>query len=152
MSERKLTESEVERRIERGHPASVIARLFAVSMAKRLRWDAQRAEWPLFNAVSGKFSPVSEFVVGAMIGAFVITTGKIALGGSSDEMDRALQQPDWASIEQAARVLLTPGSKFLTAPTEAPMPAQPQTTRKGMAHVPAAPPGARRRLSGAAVR
>ena len=142
MAERKLTELEIERRIERAHPASVIARLFAVSVAKRLRWT--QPAWQEFNGISRKFSATSEFTVGAMLGAFVADTGRKALGGSDAAMDAALANPDWPAIEQAVRILLAPGSKFLTAPTEAPQAAPaPKAERKGMAHVPSAPPSSR---------
>jgi len=141
MSLRKLTEQEFERRIERGQPASQIARLAAIHLKARYRWTGE--SWQAFNAISGKFSPVSEFVVGAMLGAFVADTGRKALGGSDAAMDAALANPDWANIDSMVRILLTPGSRFLTAPTEAPMPAPaPQAERRGMAHVPSGPRGA----------
>ena len=143
MAERKLTEAEVEKRIERAHPASVIARLFCVNQSKRSRWDARREVWLAFNPIPMTFSAITDTVAGAMLGAFVATTAKSALGGSSDEMDAALKQPDWASIESMVRVLLTPGSRFLIAPIEEPVQVQPQADRQqGMRHVPLAPRGA----------
>ena len=114
MEKKRLCELEIERRKERGHLWTVIAWMFCVSN-KRLRWDARRELWLMFNAISGRFSEVSDVTVGAMIGAFVITTGKAALGGSADA-DAQLANPDWASIVAAVRVLLSPESKFLTAP------------------------------------
>src|ERR1035437_6969889 len=120
MSERKLTELEVEKRCERAHPASVIARLFCASMSKRLRYG--RAGWLQFNAISMKYSPIPEFVIGAQIGAFVIgTAGKLLEGTGDERMDVALREPDWSSIEAAARVLLEPGSRFLNAPVVDPV-------------------------------
>ena len=153
MGETKLTEREVEKRIERGHPASTIARLFAASVSKRLRYDARRGQWMQFNAISMKFSPAPEFVVGAQIGGFVIGTARTLLAGGDERMDAALREPDWASIELAARVLLDPQSRFLTAPIEAPQAAPaPQAERRGLQHVPSAPLGARRGTSSVAVR
>jgi len=152
MSERKLTELEFRRRIEREQPSARLAHLGAIHSKARFRWTD--SGWQAFNALSGRFSPVSAFAVGAQIGACVSTTAKIALGGSSDEMDRALQQPDWPAIEQAVRVLLSPGSRFLTEPviTEAPVQVQLQADRKGLQRVPSAPAGARRGTSSVAVR
>ena len=140
MSLRKLTELEFERRVEREQPSARLAHLSAIHLKARWRWTGDK--WMGFNALSGRFSEASGFAVGAQIGACVSTTAKIALGGSSDEMDRALEQPDWASIESMVRILLTPGSKFLTAPTEAPVQVQPQADRKGLQHVPSGPRGA----------
>jgi|GEM_PF-1890183 len=141
MSERKLAEAEIIKRIERGHPASQIARLAAIHLKARYRWTGE--SWQAFNALSGRFSEVSEFTVGALIGLFTATIGRTALGGSDAAMDAALAAPDFAAIELAARVLLTPGSKFLTAPVGAPTPAQPQAAPpRGLKHVPLAPRGA----------
>lgn len=139
--ERKLTEQEFQRRVERGHPTSQIARLACVSTSKQLRWTGDK--WALFNTTSGRFSEASAFVVGAMLGACVSITARKALGGSDAAMDAALANPDWPAIEQAARILLSPGSRFLTMPviTEAPQVA-PQADRRGMMHVPSGPRGA----------
>jgi len=140
MAERKLTELEIERRVDRGHPTSQIARLAAIHLKARYRSAGE--SWQAFNALSGRFSEASAFTVGAMIGAVVSTTAKAALGGSSDEMDRALANPDWPAIEQVVRVLLSPSSRFLTAPIEASVQVQPQADRKGLQHVPSGPRGA----------
>jgi hypothetical protein len=137
-----LSESEIERRIEAGHPASVLARLFAVSMRTRLRWSA--GEWLQYNPISAKLSPISELEVGGLIGLFIADTArKLATGDPA--MEAAIKQPDFASIERVLRVLLTPGSRFLTM-EQAAQPAangngQPAPPRER----PAAPPGARTR-------
>jgi hypothetical protein len=145
MAERKLTESEVERRIERAHPASMIARLAAIHLKARYRWTGE--SWQAFNALSGRFSPVGEFTIGALLGLFTATTGRTALSGADAATDTALANPDWPAIEQAMRVLLDPGSKFLTAPIETPMPAQAPTKaeRRGLQCVPSEPAGSRTR-------
>lgn len=145
MGETKLTEREVEKRCERGHPASVIARLFAVSMAKRLRWV--RGAWQQYNAVSMKYSTTPDIVVGGMIGTFISTIGKTLLG-DDEGMAAAINAPDFGAIEAACRIMLDPNSRFLTAPVAAPTPAQPQTAPpRGLKRVPSEPLGARRRAS-----
>jgi len=143
MSLRKLTEQEFQRRVERGHPTSQIARLAAIPLKARWRWTGDK--WMGFNALSGRFSEASAFAVGAMVGLSTADTARKALGGSDAAMDAALASPDWPNIESMVRILLAPGSKFLNAPTEAPTPAQPQGQRRGLQRVPPAPAGARTR-------
>jgi hypothetical protein len=150
LNENEKNEKEVMRRIEREQPSARLAHLSAVHLKARWRWTGDK--WMGFNALSGRFSEASGFTVGAMLGAFVATTARAALGGSSDEMDAALKQPDWPAIEQAVRVLLSADSRFLTAPIEAPVQVQPQGQRRGLQRVPSAPAGARRGTSSVAVR
>jgi hypothetical protein len=137
------SESEIERLIEAGHPASALARLFAVSYGTRLRWSAaggKQGRWLQYNPISAKLSPIDALEVGGLIGLFIADTAR-KLAAGDPAMEAATKQPDFASIERVLRVLLAPGSKFLTAPVALPAAngngqAAPQRER------PAAPPGA----------